>query len=359
MSPVVPMGPFHPALEEPYKIEVTCEGERITDASITVGFNFRGVEWLAERKTYTQDLALLERICGICSNVHTMSFSRAIEQLAQIEVPERAQYIRVVIAETERLHSHLLWAGVASNLIGFETLFMTCFALREQVMDILETISGNRVNYAMNRPGGVSRDITDPRAVLDAVANVRKATAEQLIPIFTADRTVRARCAGVGVLTREQALGFGAVGPLARASGLPQDIRTSAPYEAYDRIDFDVPVREEGDVFARIVVRALEIIESCRIIEQAIELMPPGPIMGDLFQGDVPAGEACVRIEGPRGEVLYYVVSDDSEVPARVRVRTPTFANMPTARPMVIGQSLSDLGLIQASIDPCYSCTDR
>jgi Ni,Fe-hydrogenase III large subunit len=360
VSTVVPMGPFHPALEEPYKIEVTCDGERITDADITVGFNFRGVEWLAERKTYLQDLALLERICGICSNVHTMTFSRAVEQLAEIEVPERAKFIRVIIAETERLHSHLLWAGVACNLIGFETLFMTCFALREQVMDILEGISGNRVNYAMNRPGGVSRDITDPAAVLATVRAVREATERQLIPIMTADRTVRARCAGVGVLTREQAIAYGAVGPLARASGLPQDIRKNHPYEAYDRIDFDVPVREEGDVFARIVVRALEIVQSCRIIEQAVELMPEGEIMGDLFMGDVPAGEACVRIEGPRGELLYYVVSDgESESPVRVRVRTPTFANMPTAKVMVIGQSLSDLGLIQASIDPCYSCTDR
>jgi ech hydrogenase subunit E len=359
VSPVIPMGPFHPALEEPYKIEVTCDGERITDSVITVGFNFRGVEWLAERKTYTQDLALLERICGICSNVHTMTFSRAVEQLAGIEVPERAQFIRVVIAEAERLHSHLLWAGVASNLIGFETLFMTCFALREQVMDILEGISGNRVNYAMNRPGGVSRDIRDPGAVLAAVRTVRTVVSQRLIPVFTTDRTVRARCAGVGLLSRDDAIAYGAVGPLARASGLPQDIRRSAPYEAYDRIDFDVPVREEGDVFARVVVRALEIVESCRIIEQAIELMPEGPIMGELFQGDVPEGEACVRIEGPRGELLYYVVSDGTEVPARVRVRTPTFANMPTARVMVIGQTLSDLGLIQASIDPCYSCTDR
>ncbi len=359
MSPVIPMGPFHPALEEPYKIEVACEGERISDASITVGFNFRGVEWLAERKTFTQDLALLERICGICSNVHTLSFSRAIEQLAEIEVPERAQYIRVVIAEAERLHSHLLWAGVAANLMGFQTLFMTCFALREQVMDVLEGISGNRVNYAMNRPGGVSRDIRDPGAVLASVRAIATATTEQLIPVLTTDPTVHARCAGVGVLTREDAIAYGAVGPLARASGLPQDIRVSAPYEAYDRLSFEVPVQQDGDVLARVVVRALEILQSCRMIEQALEMMPAGPIAEPRYQGDLPAGEACVRIEGPRGEVFYYVASGESEVPVRVRVRTPTFANMPTARPMVVGQELSDLGLIQASIDPCYSCTDR
>jgi Ni,Fe-hydrogenase III large subunit len=359
MSAVIPMGPFHPALEEPYKIEVTCEGERIIAADITVGFNFRGVEWLAERKTWTQDIALLERICGICSNVHTMTFCRAIEQLGEIEVPERAQFIRVVMAETERLHSHLLWAGVACHLIGFETLFMTCFSLREQVMDLLEAISGNRVNYAMNSPGGVNRDISDPRAVLDAVRAVRAAMSSHLIPVLTTDRTVKARCAGVGVLTREQAVELGAVGPLARGSGLAQDIRTSQPYEAYDRLTVDVPVRTGGDVGARVVVRALEILASCDLIEQAIETMPEGPIVGGPFMDDVPEGEACVRIEAPRGELMYYVVSDGSQTPARIRVRTPTFANMPTAAVMVIGQSLSDLGLIQASVDPCYSCTDR
>jgi ech hydrogenase subunit E len=356
--PVIPMGPFHPALEEPYKIDVTCEGERVTDASIRVGFNFRAIEWLAERKNYTQDIALFERVCGICSNVHTLSLSRAIEQLADIEVPERAQYIRVIVAEAERLHSHLLWAGIACELIGFETLFMACFALREQVMDVLEAISGNRVNYAMNRPGGVNRDILDLGAVLAAVRSIADATSKQLIPVLTTDPTVRARCAGVGILTRADAIAWGAVGPTARASGLPQDIRKAAPYEAYGKLDFDVPTSDACDVFARVVVRALEILESCKIIEQAIEQMPAGPFQGDEFPG-VPEGETTVRIEGPRGEVFYYVASDGTDTPVRIRVRTPTFANMPTAGIMVLGQGLSDVGLIQASLDPCYSCTDR
>jgi Ni,Fe-hydrogenase III large subunit len=359
MSTVVPLGPFHPALEEPYKIEASCDGERITDAKITIGFNFRGVEWLAERKTYTRDVALLERICGICSNVHTMTFCRAVEQLAGIEVPERAKYIRVVTAELERLHSHLLWAGVACHLIGFETLFMTCFALRETVMDTLERISGNRVNYAMNRPGGVSRDLTDPQAVLTAVGQVQRAVEGELIPVLSTDRTVRARCVGVGVLPREEAFRYGAVGPLARASGGTEDIRRTQPYEIYDLLDFDVPVLDDGDVFARVVVRALEIVQSCRIVTQAIDLMPAGAFAGPPFHDRVPAGQTCARIEAPRGELLYYLASDGGRTPARVRVRTPTFANMPTARVMVRGECLSDLGLIQASMDPCYSCTDR
>jgi ech hydrogenase subunit E len=358
MSPMVPLGPFHPALEEPYKIEVTCTGETITDARITVGFNFRGIEWLAERKNYTQGIALLERVCGICSNVHSMMFSRAVEAIADLEVPARGRYIRTVMSELERLHSHLLWAGVACNLIGFETLFMTCFSLRETVMDTLESVSGNRVNYSMNRPGGVNRDLTDPAAVVAAVRKIAEVTSKQLIPVMTANPIVRARCAGVGPLSRADAIAYGAVGPLARASGVETDLRRSAPYDAYGDLSFEVPVRTEGDVFARIVVRALEIVESCKLIEQAIETMPSGPIAGGLFPR-VPAGEATVRMEAPRGEVVYYMASDGGDTPTRVRVRTPTFANMPTVRLMVLGQGISDLGLIQASIDPCYSCTDR
>lgn len=358
MSPTIPMGPYHPALEEPYKISVECEGERVIGSSIEVGFNFRGIEWLAERKNYTQSLALVERVCGICSNTHTLVFSRALESLAGIEVPERAQFIRVVVAEAERLHSHLLWAGIACELIGFHTLFMKCFALREQVMDILEGISGNRVNYAMNKPGGVSRDLADVPTILAAVRTIADVTTRQLIPVLTTDRTVRARCAGVGVLSRDDAIAYGVVGPTARASGLPQDLRTAAPYEVYDRLDFEVPVMQEGDVFARVVVRALEIVESCRIIEQALEMMPTGPFEGDSFP-TIPAGETCARIEAPRGEVFYYVASSGPDGPSRVRIRTPTFAIMPSVRQMVLGQTLSDVPLIQASIDPCYSCTDR
>jgi Ni,Fe-hydrogenase III large subunit len=290
--------------------------------------------------------------------VHTLTFSRALEQLAGVEVPERARHIRVVVHEAERLHSHLLWAGVACELMGFQTLFMTCFALREKVMDVLEAVSGNRVNYAMNKPGGVTRDIVDSAMVVAAAREIGRVTSEQLIPVLTTDRTVRARCAGVGVLTREQAQAWGVLGPVARASGLPQDIRRAAPYEIYDRLDFEVPVRTEGDVLARIVVRALEVVESCRIIEQALDGLPGGPIdCGDFIH--IPAGEACARIEGPRGEVFYYVASDGSDVPTRVRIRTPTFQNMPTVALMVARQTLADAPLIQASIDPCYSCTDR
>jgi Ni,Fe-hydrogenase III large subunit len=358
MSYTIPIGPYHPALEEPYKIEVTCEGELVQDAVLHIGFNFRGVEWLAERRNYIQDIALMERVCGICSNVHTLTFCMAVERLAGLAVPERARYIRVIVAELERLHSHILWAGVAAEVMGFQTLFMRCFALREQVMDVLEAISGNRVNYAMNCIGGVNRDVADPERLLAAVYVIEQEVTRTLIPIFTTDPTVRARCAGVGVLTREQAVAWGAVGPTARASGMAQDMRRVTPYAAYDRLAFEVPLETSGDVLARIVVRALEVVESCHIIQQAVRQMPPGPIHGPDFV-EVPPGEALARVEAPRGEVFYYVASDGSDVPVRVKVRTPSFANMPSVRLMVQGASLADVPLIQASIDPCYSCTDR
>lgn len=358
MSYRIPIGPYHPALEEPYKLDLVCEGETILEAELKVGYNFRGVEYLAERRNYIQNIALLERICGICSNVHTLTFCQAVETLAGITPPERAQYIRVVVAELERLHSHLLWAGIAAEVMGFQTMFMVCFALREKVMELLETISGNRVNYAMNCIGGVNRDIDNPENILKGIIELEKEITRTVIPIFTTDRTVQARCAGIGIMTREQAFAWGAVGPTARASGLAQDIRRAAPYAAYDRLDFSIPVENSGDVRARIVVRSLEIVESCRIIRQALSDLPQGPWKGPDFV-EVPAGEAISRIEGPRGEVFYLVASDGSEIPSRVRVRTPTFANMPTVQLMLQNATLADAPLIQASIDPCYSCTDR
>ncbi len=358
MSYTIPVGPFHIALEEPYKIDVQCEGEKVIGAALKVGFNFRGIEWLAERKNMTKCIALLERVCGICSNTHSMTFCMGLERIGGLEVPRRAQHVRVVVSELERLHSHLLWAGVAAELIGFETVFMDLFRLRELVMDLLEQTSGNRVNYSMNRIGGVNRDLDRAEEIRAGARRIREVTERTVIPLFASDRTVAKRCVGVGVLTREDAIGLGAVGPVARASGLDTDLRRDAAYLAYPDLEFAVPVRQEGDVFARVVVRALEIVESCKIIEQAIDRMPPGPLhLGEIYA--VPAGEAAMRVEAPRGEVFYFVASDGSDTLTRVKVRTPSFANIPTVAAMVKGGDLADVPLVQAAVDPCYSCTDR
>jgi len=360
MSYKIPMGPYHPALEEPYKLDLICEGETVRDAKLHIGFNFRGIERLAETRNYIQVIALMERVCGICSNIHTLTLCQAMEKLTGLIPPPRARYIRVIMAELERLHSHVLWAGIAAKLMGFKTMFMTCFELREQVMDVLQAISGNRVNYSMNRIGGVNRDIDDPLAILGMVEQLEREMVRTVIPIFTTSKTATSRCAGVGILTLEKALSCGVVGPVARASGVAQDIRRAAPYAAYEEMEFDVPVQHGGDVRARLLVRALEIMESCKILRQALTKLPPGELNAGEDKIVFAAGTATSRVEAPRGEVMYSVTwKENARNPSRIHVRTPTFAVMPAIRWMVLGARLADTPLIQASIDPCYSCTDR
>jgi ech hydrogenase subunit E len=359
MPYTVPLGPFHPALEEPYKVTVQCEGETVTGVRIDIGFSFRAIELLAQRKNWIQDLILVERVCGICSNVHSLTFCAAVESIARIRIPDRARYIRTIMAELERLHSHLLWAGIGAEDIGFQTLFMETFTLRERVMDLLEAISGNRVNYGMNCIGGVRRDITDPDRILADVEALGATIERDLVPAFTQTKTASARMAGVGVLSREDAVAWGVVGPLARASGLATDVRADQPYLAYQDLGFRMVTQEGGDVLARVVVRALEMLESVRLIAAAVRALPPGPIRA--FEGvpSIPAGEATARTEAPRGEVIYYVAADGGDRPARVKIRTPSFVNIPALEAMSVGQQLGDMPLIQASVDPCLSCTDR
>ncbi|NMC84633.1 MAG: hydroxyacid dehydrogenase [Anaerolineaceae bacterium] len=355
----IPLGPIHPAFEEPYKLTLSCTGEVVDDAQVEVGFVMRSIELLAQRRNYTRDIVLVEHVCGICSNVHASTFAMTVEKIAQLEVPARARYIRTIIGELERLHSHLLWAGIGSEDIGYHSMFMEIYYLRERVMDILEAISGNRVNYGMMTLGGVTRDIADPKSVLEMVKDVRAGIEKAVIPIFTQDATIIARTKGIGILTKEDAITFGTVGPLARASGIAEDIRESSPYAAYQELGFKKVVLDTCDVQARVVVRALEMLESLRLIEEALKNLPGGPIVASDVPLMIPAGEATARSEAPRGEVFYYVSSDGSDVPARVKIRTPSFVNIPSVRAMVKGQFLADMPLIQASIDPCCSCTDR
>jgi ech hydrogenase subunit E len=355
----LPLGPIHPAFEEPYKLTLSCKGEVVEDAQVEVGFVMRSIELLAQRRNYTRDIVLVEHVCGICSNVHASTFTMAVEKIAQVEVPARARYIRTIVAELERLHSHLLWAGIGSEDIGYHSMFMEIYFQRERVMDILEAISGNRVNYGMIALGGVTRDILDPKSILAVVAEVKAALEKVVIPIFTKDATITARSKGIGILSKEDAILYGAVGPLARASGIEEDIRESAPYAAYAELGFKKVVLQSCDVEARIVVRALEMLESVRLIEEALKNLPSGSIRAEDIPLAIPAGEATARSEAPRGEVIYYVASDGSDVPARVKIRTPSFMNIPSVRAMVKGQYLADMPLIQASIDPCCSCTDR
>ncbi|MCX5725769.1 MAG: nickel-dependent hydrogenase large subunit [Candidatus Saganbacteria bacterium] len=357
-KPVIPIGPYHPLLEEPELFKFYVDGEKVVDAELRIGYNHRGIEKLAEQKTYDQMVFLVERICGICSTSHPIANVQAVEDIAGLEVPERAKYIRTVIGELERIHSHLLWVGLAGHFIGYNTVFMWAWKYREPVLDMFEVISGNRNHYGMMKPGGVRRDIAegDVPSLLKALDEVDTFT-KMITEAVLDDPVIQARTKGVGVLTKKNAVDMCALGPVARASGVRIDTRKDHPYAAYDKVDFDIIVREEGDVFAKAVVRLLEILESAKIIRQCLKQMPKGPI--DLELRDIKAGEGIGQHEAPRGEVFHYVRSNGSNYPERVKIRAPSYMNIPTFKKTVIGENIADALLITAAVDPCYCCTER
>ena len=360
MSYIVPIGPYHPALEEPIHAKLYTEGEVIKDAEVFVGYNHRGIEKLATERNAIQTLALVERVCGICSHSHALTYAMCVENINGIEVPKRGQYIRVITAELERLHSHFLWLGIACHIIGHDSMFMHIWDERELVMDLLEKMTGNRVNYAMVTVGGARRDIDDElrREQLEACDKL-KAPLDRITEIALTDKTIAMRTKGVGVLPKEDALRMGAVGPHARASGVKVDVRKDAPYSSYEDFDFDVPVVESGDVFARVVVRALECYESIKIIRQALENLPATPINLGNKLIKIQPGQAVCRHEAPRGQLSHMVVGDGSFNNHRVSIHVPSYKNTPTIPFMLRGNTVADAGLIIASIDPCFSCLDR
>jgi len=360
MSYTIPIGPYHPALEEPVHAKLIVDGERITDAEVFIGYNHRGIEKLCQERNFIQTITLVERVCGICSHSHAWTYCRCIEHIAGMEVSKRAQYIRDVIEELERIHSHLLWLGVACHIVGHDSLFMQLWADREDTMDVLENLTGNRVNYAMNIIGGARRDISDDqrRQLMAALDDLEK----RMGPIthwLTHDKTLAMRTKGVGILTTEDAIRLGAVGPHARASGVDMDVRRDAPYSSYEDFEFAVPVQTSCDVYARVVVRVLEIYESIKIIRQAVDNLPVGPINLGNKMPKVPAGQFIARHEAPRGHLVYKVVTNGGQENHRLSLHVPTFKNAPTVPVMLKGNTVADAGLIVASIDPCFSCLDR
>ena len=360
MSYIVPIGPYHPALEEPIHASLVTEGEVIKDAEVFVGYNHRGIEKLATERNAIQTLVLVERVCGICSHSHALTYAMAVEAINGVEVPARGEYIRVITAELERLHSHFLWMGIACHIIGHDSLFMHIWDVREIIMDLLEKLSGNRVNYAMVTIGGSRRDIDDGlKAEILAGMEKLKAPMDRIVEIVLNDKTVALRTKGVGALPREDALRMGAVGPHARASGVKIDVRRDAPYSAYPDFDFDIPVVDSGDVFARVVVRALECYESIKIIEQALEKLPSGPINLGSKLIKIKEGMAVTRHEAPRGQLSYMVVGSGGFNNHRVSIHVPSYKTTPTVPFMLRGNTVADAGLIIASIDPCFSCLDR
>jgi len=355
----VPFGPQHPALKEPANFIFEVEGETVVDVKPRIGYNHRGMEKAFELRTYLQNIYLAERICGICSDAHTTCYTQAIEELLGVKAPPRARYIRVIIAELERIHSHALWVGIAAHEIGFDTLFMYVWRDRETVLDVFEMISGNRIHYAMNTIGGVRRDM-----YVDMVSKIKKGLdflekrLKYYLDVVQTEQTILKRAAGVGILKPKDAVNLCAVGPTLRASGIKNDVRVDDPYAAYDEIPFNVITHDGCDVLSRILVRCEEMLESIKIIHYALDHMPEGSIRIQVPM-KVPQGEVVSRVEAPRGELIHYAKSNGTTKPERYKVRSPTLGNIPALCKMLLGGYVADIPIVLAGIDPCFSCMDR
>ncbi len=354
---VIPIGPQHPVLPEPVHLKISVEDEIITDVVPALGFVHRGLEMLVTSRDYHQVIQVVERVCGICSMMHAMCYAQGIEELMGIEVPPRARYLRVIWSELHRIHSHLLWLGLFADSFGFESLFMQFWRIREKVLDIHEATTGNRVIVAVNVIGGVRKDLTPEqmRWIVTELAGVEKEF-RRLTKTLLDDYTVKKRTRGKGILSREKAIELGTVGPTLRASGVAQDMRQLG-YAALNELDFTPVTETDGDCWARGKVRFDEVLASIDLIRQAISKIPGGEI-NTKVKGN-PEGEILSRVEQPRGEVFYYIRADGKKYLDRLRIRTPTFANIPALLTMLPGMWLSDVPVIVLSIDPCISCTER
>jgi NADH-quinone oxidoreductase subunit D len=357
---VIPVGPYHPLLEEAEYFTLTVDGETVVDIDLDIGWMHRGHELISERKTFTQSIYLVERICGICSTSHPLACVHAIEDVDNVEIPERAAYIRTLVGELERIHSHLLWLGLAGHFIGYDTLWMWSWKYREPVLDMFELISGNRNHYGMMRVGGVAKDVSPD--IVSQMLSILDMVDEKMVMVAKAandDPVLRSRLKDVGILARQDAIDYCAVGPTARASGVPTDVRKDEPNDAYGMVDFDMIVLENGDVYDKLVVRVLETLESTKICRQCLEKLktPNGPVLNNVKE--ISIGEGMGRYEAPRGEVFHYVRSDGTNRPIRHKVRAPSYVNIPTFQASCKGIPVADALITLASVDPCYCCTER
>jgi membrane-bound hydrogenase subunit alpha len=369
----IPIGPVHVGLKEPVTTWLDVDGERIVKATVRPGSIHRGIEWMARERNPIQVIYLAERICGICSFTHIIAFLRAVEDAAKIEVPIRAQYIRSLVLELERIHSHILWSGVACYTFGYDSAFNLGMLLREKVMDVLEALTGNRVNYGVGTVGGVRRDLTPnaAKAVREMIDFYRREF-QAFLDVVTEDPIAKARMRNVGILSSEDAVRYCALGPTARGSGLRVDLRYSSPYEAYG--DFGVtPVVPQdyngevfGDVYDRFFVRVMEVVQSLDILEKIVDGIPEGPI---TWEAKLPKVLAALKaadgigwgiIEGPRGDDTHVVkLTKGEENLTWWKVRAPTYSNAVSWPLMFENQEIADAPLIINSIDPCISCMER
>jgi ech hydrogenase subunit E len=348
---IIPFGPQHPVLPEPVHLDLVVEDEKVVEAMPSIGFVHRGLEKLVEKKDYVEFVYIAERICGICSFIHGQTYCQAIEAIMNIPVPPRAVYLRTVWGELSRLHSHLLWLGLMADAVGFESLFMHSWRVRERVLNIIEATTGGRVIFGSCKVGGVRRDIEREQLqkMLMELDQVEKDSRE-ITRVFLHDSSVKARLGGVGVLSRQDAYELGCVGPTLRASGVAQDMRTLG-YAAFKDLEFAPVTRTEGDSYARCAVRCEELFQSLDLIRQALAKIPDGEFAVKVTGN--PNGEYVARTEQPRGEVVYCIKANGTKNLQRFRVRTPTFANLPALVKLLQGCDLADVPVLVLTIDPC------
>lgn len=357
---IIPIGPYHPLQVGAGFFKLHVEGEKVLKVDIDIGYNHRGIEKVSESKHYNQVALLIERVCGVCSCSHLFAYVNAVEDLIGLDVPVRAKYVRTIIAELERINSHMLRLGLVGHFLGCKTMWMWSWKYREPVLDVCELISGNRNHYAMFKIGGVRQDIEDsniPRIVK---------MCDDLIPaldLFNGavfdDPVIHACTKGVGILTKEEAINYCVLGPIARASGVDIDVRRNSHYGAYPLVDWEVIVTQNGDVHDRVIVKILEMYESVKIVKECLEKLKTEKGEIDAKVKDIPPGEGIGRAEAPGGEIFHYVRSDGSNRPVRHKIRAPSFMNIPSIQFSAVGGTVSDAAITLASVDPCYCCADR
>ena len=359
---VLNIGPQHPSTHGVFRIKVTLDGEKVLDAEMVMGYLHRSMEKLAEERTYTQNIPFTDRTDYLSSMSNNLGYCLAVEKLAGIPVPERGQAIRVIMAELQRLASHCMAVGAFTNDTGaWQTPVMWSLREREKVLDIFEMTSGARLTCNYMRIGGVAVDL---RPEFDPA--VRKVLREfppfidEMEGLLVQNEIFLARTRGVGVLSPEMATNSSLSGPMLRGSGIAWDIRKADPYCGYEKYDFDIPIGYQGDCFDRFIVRLAEMRQSLKIIEQALDGLPSGPHSTQVpLALRPPAGEAYARVEGPRGELGYYIVSDEGPSPYRFHIRPPSFINLSALKEMTVGRPLADAIVVLGSIDIVVGEIDR
>ena len=359
-STVIPFGPQHPVLPEPLHLDLVVEDETVIEAIPQIGFVHRGLEKLVEKRDYNQFVYVAERICGICAMGHSLGYAETVERLMAIEVPKRAEYLRVIWHELSRIHSHILWLGLAADAFGFESLFMHCWRLRERVLDIFERTTGGRVILSVVKVGGVTRDIE--ASMLSAIIDVLDGLAHDyttIVKTLLTDTSIKNRTVGVGVINKAIAKSLSMVGPFARASGIEYDVRSFGKGAYGDLSDFAPITDDQGDCYARMKVRCQEVVQSIEIIRELAAKIPDGPIDVKVKGNPADGAEAANVLEQPRGECFYYARGNGSKYLERMRMRTPTSQNLAGMTVALRGCDLADVNMIILTIDPCISCTER